>query len=154
MCGKSHDLDLILDIEEAAHHGKKRQRFDDREIRDQDAYIATARDIEDRSAGNIQHIVMSSTKVVNDLQEQFPPSANVEIAMNLSSSSYHSAHYDSYMTGYIFAHQLAEYGEVTMRDNHRNRLYLIAKDVPLRVERSRFTKTSKGHDEAKSKWAQ
>jgi target of EGR1 protein 1 len=56
----------------------------------------------------------------------------------------HSAAFDAFMTGFIFAYQLiAE--ENTLKDG-RNRIYLIGKQIPLIIEKSRYTKVSKNHE--------
>ncbi|RUP46041.1 ribonuclease H-like domain-containing protein [Jimgerdemannia flammicorona] len=144
-CGKSHDLDLILDEEEAAQHGRKRQKLDDSGGLDNRMFIGTTSDSEHRKmVDDMQHNVVSS---MHSTKEMPNPTS-----VTSSSSSYHSAHFDSYMTGFIFAHQLTEYGEMAMCDKHRNRLYLIGKDLPLRVEKSQFATISKGHDQVKKGW--
>ena len=55
----------------------------------------------------------------------------------------HSAIYDSYMTGYIFSHQILKNQELL--ETSKNKLYLIGKSRPLLIEKSRFSQFSKGH---------
>ena len=55
----------------------------------------------------------------------------------------HSAIYDSYMTGYIFSHQILKNQELLKTS--KNKLYLIGKSRPLLIEKSRFSQFSTGH---------
>jgi target of EGR1 protein 1 len=55
----------------------------------------------------------------------------------------HSAAFDAFMTGFIFAHQLMEEDI----EQGRNRVYLIGKQLPLMVEKSRYTRVSKNHEQ-------
>jgi target of EGR1 protein 1 len=55
----------------------------------------------------------------------------------------HSAAFDAFMTGYIFAHQ--QITEENILHHGRNRIYLIGKQLPLMVEKSRYTNVSKPH---------
>ena len=63
--------------------------------------------------------------------------------------SYHSACYDAYMTGYIFASQVQS--EQDILGSHKNRLYLMSKPRPLLIEKSRFAKMSQGHLQKKTR---
>lgn len=81
-----------------------------------------------------------------------PPDVNNDIAMPAAPpvpepSFYHSAHFDSYMTGYVFLHQMQD-----IRDHsvHANKLYLMGKDIPLPIQKSAFTNLSKGWLELKA----
>ena len=79
------------------------------------------------------------------------PSASVNKAGS------HRAGFDAFMTGYIFAFFSARYGsdaatsessskghELGM-DEHKNKLYLVGKDIPLQITPSSFSKPSKAH---------
>jgi target of EGR1 protein 1 len=55
----------------------------------------------------------------------------------------HSAAFDAFMTGYIFAHQ--QITEENILHLARNRIYLIGKQLPLMIEKSRYTNVSKPH---------
>ncbi|KAJ3038005.1 Target of EGR1, member 1 (Nuclear) [Rhizophlyctis rosea] len=63
---------------------------------------------------------------------------------------YHSACFDAYMTGFIYAHQLAVYGADAM-GGWKNNLYLMGKQIPLRIEKSRFARISEGHKKKKER---
>lgn len=59
----------------------------------------------------------------------------------------HRAGFDAFMTGYCYAFyqaQLSQEKETAMEDS-RNRVYLTAKDMPLRIMKSHFVKTSSNH---------
>lgn len=119
-CGKSHDLDFILDEVEKSS-GKK-------------------------TPGQPLEIAKSADVVVNplDMSDEIvmpaPPPAP-------EPSYYHSAHFDSFMTGFIFAHQLQEFRDYNV---HSNKLYLMGKDIPLPIQKSAFSKLSKGWLDLKS----
>ncbi|KAI8579356.1 hypothetical protein K450DRAFT_242861 [Umbelopsis ramanniana AG] len=118
-CGKSHDLDYILDEVEKSQKRKKTG--------------ITAADDEEAAVT--------------------PPDMNVDVPplpaapLIPGPSFYHSAHFDSYMTGYVFVHQLQEFRDYT---THANKLYLIGKDIPLPIQKSAFTSLSKGWQELKA----
>ncbi|KAG2174926.1 hypothetical protein INT43_005988 [Umbelopsis isabellina] len=119
-CGKSHDLDFILDEMEKSS-GKK-------------------------TTGQTLDIVKGADVVVT------PPDMTDEIVMPAPPPApepayYHSAHFDSFMTGYIFAHQLQEFRDYNV---HSNKLYLMGKDIPLPIQKSAFSKLSKGWLDLKS----
>ncbi|KAJ3168092.1 Target of EGR1, member 1 (Nuclear) [Irineochytrium annulatum] len=57
--------------------------------------------------------------------------------------TYHSACFDAFMTGFVFAVQLAEHPEIL--EKQRNMLYLMGKERPLPLKGSSFSKTSQGH---------
>ncbi|KAJ3089944.1 Target of EGR1, member 1 (Nuclear) [Quaeritorhiza haematococci] len=77
--------------------------------------------------------------------------------------TYHSACFDAYMTGFVFARQALEHPFVlqspsfsstasSQNDGHpRNNLYLMNKPYPLRVLKSEYAKTSAGHREKQFK---
>ncbi len=56
--------------------------------------------------------------------------------------TYHSAFFDSFMTGYIFFCRRTKHSQ----DEYLNKVYLIGKDMPLLIQSSKFQKTSLNHD--------
>src|SRR5207237_8519769 len=62
-----------------------------------------------------------------------------------SDLTYHAAHFDSYMTGFVFARQLLILSEGEVLNEHKNKLYLMNKDRPLLVQKSEFAQISEGH---------
>jgi target of EGR1 protein 1 len=57
----------------------------------------------------------------------------------------HSASFDAYMTAYVHCYQSC----TNQNADSKNRLYLIGKDIPLMVEKSKYSKCSKHHSEKK-----
>lgn len=55
---------------------------------------------------------------------------------------FHSACYDAYMTGYIYANQIEMHGEDSIE---KNLVYLIGKDRGLKLGKSAFAKCSREH---------
>ncbi|KAJ3272600.1 Target of EGR1, member 1 (Nuclear) [Terramyces sp. JEL0728] len=55
----------------------------------------------------------------------------------------HSAVFDAYMTGFIFGHYLASEQHLLLKA--QNRLYLIGKQMPLVLEKSKYAKCSPAH---------
>lgn len=60
----------------------------------------------------------------------------------------HSAAYDAYMTGFVFGHYLSLVQNV--HQDCKNRIYLIGKQMPLIIEKSRFANPSKNHSRKSS----
>ncbi|KAG0343483.1 Target of EGR1, member 1 (Nuclear) [Podila humilis] len=214
-CDKSHDLDVILDAEEAAMEAKKNKRRKKNTIAsgsgettiitkasdgsnsttevlevsitataqsDDASEISTATnpkedtDIIATSSGSSEN---AGTIVTNELMEgksenaenaavassssrtdQSPmnktprqnPAENdnctkaVSSSSNNSTASFHSAYFDAFMTGTIFAHQLNEHYAEEMEKKAKNKIYLIGKSYPLNVEKSAFSKFSPSHE--------
>ncbi|CAI2184630.1 17287_t:CDS:2 [Funneliformis geosporum] len=122
-CGNSHDLDFILD-EQAKEAGKKRKKRKLNQSQPQ-----TTREI----CQSTEHVSASEppTLLPSTKPDQF--------------DTYHSAHFDAYMTGFIFARQILKYNKSKVMNEYVNKLYLIGKNLPLLVEKSQFSKTSDGH---------
>ena len=70
----------------------------------------------------------------------------------------HRAGFDAFMTGFIFAHYISQYGTYTELSNgmclgdlgveqFTNKVTLTGKDIPLQIVKSTFAKTSKDHNE-------
>jgi hypothetical protein len=75
---------------------------------------------------------------------------------------FHSAHYDSFMTGYLFAHQLVALGrkedplpyqeiESIFLKQHGNKVYMMHKNFPLLIEKSLYVSNSKYFKEKSEK---
>jgi len=60
----------------------------------------------------------------------------------------HTAGFDAFMTGYIFAHYLCKFSSCL--SDLRNKVYLSGKDMPLLLTKSQFTKNSKQHSDLKA----
>src|SRR5205809_4624512 len=116
-CGNSHDLDFILDeqAKEAEMKRKKRKLNHKKQI-PKDVYQST-----EHVSASEPPTLLPSTK-----PDQF--------------DMYHSAHFDAYMTGFIFARQILKYSKTKVMNEYKNKLYLIGKNLPLLVEKSHFSK--------------
>ncbi|RGB34790.1 ribonuclease CAF1 [Rhizophagus diaphanus] len=123
-CGNSHDLDFILDEQarEAETRRKKRKLNQNQERLPKDINQST-----EYVSASEPPTLLPSTK-----PDQF--------------DMYHSAHFDAYMTGFIFARQMLKYGKTKVNNEYKNKLYLMGKNLPLLVEKSQFSKTSIGHN--------
>ncbi|RIA97309.1 ribonuclease CAF1 [Glomus cerebriforme] len=123
-CGNSHDLDFILDSQakEAETKRKKRKLNQNRIQVSKDVYQST-----EYVSASEPPTLLPSTK-----PDQF--------------EMYHSAYFDAYMTGFIFARQILKYSKTKVMNEYKNKLYLIGKNLPLLVEKSQFSKTSDGHN--------
>ncbi|CAG8544305.1 22070_t:CDS:2 [Dentiscutata erythropus] len=108
-CGNSHDLDFILD-EQAKEVDSKRKRRKNQHI--------------DEESNSKEHVSasMPPTVIPSTKPDQY--------------DNYHSAHFDAYMTGFIFARQLMKYTSATVMNEYKNKLYLISKNLPLLIEKN------------------
>ncbi|KAJ3227524.1 Target of EGR1, member 1 (Nuclear) [Clydaea vesicula] len=70
--------------------------------------------------------------------------------------NYHSACFDAFMTAFVFSHQRFKYEHFIAGDKHltkketdfefnKNKIYLMGKDFPLKIEKSMYSKFSSGH---------
>ncbi|KAI8802091.1 ribonuclease CAF1 [Cladochytrium replicatum] len=117
-CSRPHDLDLILDDElGASSRNSKRPRH--------------STSTPERTPAHAQ-----PSRLPLSVPPPAPPTAQADF------ESYHSATFDAFMTGYIFAHQI---NTIEKWQEHKNRVYLMGKQIPLRIERSAFTKGSVDH---------
>ncbi|KAI9006560.1 ribonuclease CAF1 [Phycomyces nitens] len=53
----------------------------------------------------------------------------------------HAAHYDAFMTAFVFCHQASELGPVVLKEN-MNKINLMRLRIPLRVVKSHYSKPS------------
>lgn len=118
-CGNSHDLDFILD-EQAKEAEPKRKK---RKLNQNQTQISKDHHSTEYISASEPPTLLPSTK-----PDQF--------------DVYHSAHFDAYMTGFIFARQILKYNKTKVMNEYKNKLYLIGKNLPLLVEKSQFSKTS------------
>lgn len=84
------------------------------------------------------------------------PSKREKNKTNISRTEGHRACFDSFMTGFIFAHFIEKFGKNKDKTDlggldgmadFKNKVALGGKDFPLNVVQSSFTKTSKEHNE-------
>ncbi|KAI8925502.1 ribonuclease CAF1 [Entophlyctis helioformis] len=165
LCTRSHDLDLILDHEEAEaaagksgkSKGKKRKAAAaaataaaaDTGTGDADGQGAHAADEADAidTALHAKRVSVAATPAASTAVAPSAapaPATPASAAISNLFETYHSACFDAYMTGFIFAHQCLAHPETTAE--HGNRLYLIGKSIPLRIEKSLYARTSDEHE--------
>ncbi|KAI8588900.1 CAF1 family ribonuclease-domain-containing protein [Geranomyces variabilis] len=169
-CGKTHDLDVILDAQAAdaaAGGSKKRMRRSgsrkeaDGKVEGLDGTPLPA----NSSSGNGLDGEVNPSDVENQQESEpqeeqaqppdapFPP---LEPPPNPASQHFHSAGFDAYMTGFVFARHFAKFNTPStittntkspppprsLKDAIGNKLYLMGKQIPLLVEKSSFASTS------------
>ena len=179
-CKRSHDLDVILDFEMEVKNGngrpKKKQKSENQSSASSSAFADEQSGGADRPpetsespkpANGISHDNPSETatdtiptptstseQTISQIHISEPPSFTTVTPPQSTDATlfenYHSACFDAYMTGYIWAHQLLLYGKEKM-ETYKNNMYLIGKQIPLRIEKSRFARTSSGHREKRER---
>src|ERR1044071_3324454 len=110
-CGNSHDLDFILD-EQAKEAEKKRKK----------------RKLNQGQPQVLRKVYQSTEHVSASEPPTLLPSTKPD-----QFDTYHSAHFDAYMTGFIFARQILKYSKAKVMNEYKNKLYLIGKNLPLLV---------------------
>ncbi|KAF9948436.1 Target of EGR1, member 1 (Nuclear) [Mortierella alpina] len=167
-CGKSHNLDLILDAEEEQRDSKRRKRQKKSlaaEAVDEnpDAGTTTANGGPDQDhsadAPPSSLVASSSSAALDDhanasLATEVPSQPSTTATRSTRAAEnvvqpgekFHSAYYDAFMTGTVFAHQLNEHKPDEIEAQAKNKIYLIGKSFPLMVEKSAFAKYSPGHE--------
>ncbi|RHZ46318.1 hypothetical protein Glove_627g29 [Diversispora epigaea] len=154
-CGFSHDLDLILDGQAKTTSKRKRKRGKPKKtsnekltkvhINERDTIIEETQETQEGS-NNSNNNLNNQNNHSEYATVAFPP-ALIPSTKPDQYDNYHSAHYDAYMTGFIFACQLLKYSNITVLNNYKNKLYLMGKNMPLLVEKSEFSNTSVTHRE-------
>ncbi|KAI9353761.1 ribonuclease CAF1 [Obelidium mucronatum] len=161
-CAKSHDLDIILDEEEAEslqNAGKKKAKGESTNAISKAAVNSTP----DVTNPPSPKVVVKQIAAIPGLNASEPAIPAITPALL---QTYHSASFDAYMTGYVFFAQLQALQPVapnsppiTLKEQltafvklHGNKLYLIGKNIPLSIIKSSFSKTSIGHARMKLAW--
>ncbi|CAG8444530.1 8267_t:CDS:2 [Diversispora eburnea] len=162
-CGFSHDLDLILDGQTKTSSKRKRKRGKAKKtpnkkstkvhINERDTINNEIQEDSSNNQDNLNNSNNSNNQDnSNSDQNNHSEYATVALPPTLIPSTkpdqydnYHSAHYDAYMTGFIFACQLLKYSNITVLNNYKNKLYLMGKNMPLLVQKSEFSNTSVAH---------
>ncbi|KAI9203680.1 ribonuclease CAF1 [Polychytrium aggregatum] len=71
------------------------------------------------------------------------PADSAPVSKTSLFETYHSACFDAYMTGFVYAHQAIAHESSIAQE--KNKIYLMGKDIPLKIELSGFAKRSEGH---------
>lgn len=144
-CGKSHDLDLILDAEEAQLNSKKRKGNNSLAV---SLVQESSTEAEAIAADAVATSTSDTTPSTDETVTSTPP-ATVQptpTAAVVSSEKFHSAYFDAFMTGAVFSYQLNSHSPEKIQAESVNKIYLIGKDIPLKLEKSAFTKYSPEHE--------
>ncbi|XP_033737559.1 target of EGR1 protein 1-like [Pecten maximus] len=168
-CVKSHDVDLILDIDFLAQSKKSRKRKRRRDNQKTDGENGGFMEPEEQEMeSNIAEMSLVAKDASETCENDTSKTSNTGAAI-LSGvvgttkgpvvSGKHRAGFDAFMTGYIMASYVSEYGtyrgslniENVGLEQIRNLVYLTGKDIALSVVKSGFAKTSKDHREKLSK---
>ncbi|KAI8358098.1 ribonuclease CAF1 [Mortierella sp. GBAus27b] len=148
-CGKSHDLDLILDMEEERNSRKRKKRKTNHDSAgSKDAKAEHPSDNSAIKTGDT-NLGKDTVPMANEPSPSVMPAAIPVQAMETaarSSEKFHSAYFDAFMTGTVFSHQLNKHLPENIETLAKNRIYLIGKDIPLIVEKSAFAKYSPEHE--------
>lgn len=175
-CKKLHDVDAILDVEEAAARKKKRKRNHKKNLSengecqaiDESRFPHTDlangmhgtgeapdEQSQDKTSACLAQISLSSQPHAETTVETIKP------APHSRTSSTHRASCDAFMTGFIMATYIATLApppeinspfilnECSGAFQISNRIFLSGKDQPLIIQKSNFTSTSKAHQQKK-----
>ncbi|KAJ8305704.1 hypothetical protein KUTeg_016249 [Tegillarca granosa] len=163
-CPKSHNVDLILDLDYliATKKSRKRKRRKENQNGGVENDQNTMETDEEQSHNetdtvdiaeelNTSHDI-SCDLVSHDTSQSHDLKYNQ--SGNRSKAGGHRAGFDAFMTGFIMSCYISNYasynGNMDMKsfdiDNLKNNIYLSGKDVPWIVSKSAFAKTSKQHN--------
>lgn len=156
-CKRSHDIDLILDLDGLVQTKKRRKR----KRRRQNKEVNEDDEVDNTGEESIQEEV---TQESNDQSECSFQNLNLSKDVlkkpaEIVRSGSHRAGFDAFMTGFILSTYIAQYGTYKGSflfsdlgiDHMKNSVYLTGKDHPLNVIKSSFAKVSKDHKEKFSK---
>ncbi|XP_060578955.1 target of EGR1 protein 1-like [Ruditapes philippinarum] len=157
-CSKSHDIDLIIDVDNFMEKRKGRKRKRRRENKEAKETTDELSENENVSKGSNSAVLDAGDVTVEngDSDDGLKSKLNTEeILQTLKrqvteeethANGGHRAGYDAFMTGFIYAVYRASGGKwIDKTEEWRNKLYLGGKDYPLSVSKSSFSKHSKQH---------
>lgn len=163
-CPKSHNVDLILDLDYliATKKSRKRKRRKENQNGGVENDQNTMETDEEQSHNetdtvDIAEELNTSHDISCDLvSHDTSQSHDLKYSQsgNRSKAGGHRAGFDAFMTGFIMSCYISNYasynGNMDMKsfdiDNLKNNIYLSGKDVPWIVSKSAFAKTSKQHN--------
>lgn len=155
-CKRSHDIDLILDMDNLLQTKKRRKRKRRRHNQE------TSNPCEETgSTGTNEEVMQEEVTPECEIEHE---SSGKDLALSpdllnkpaeIVRSGSHRAGFDAFMTGFILSTYISQYGSYTGKlqlkdlgvDQMKNAIYLTAKDHPLMIVKSSFSKTSKEHKE-------
>ncbi|KAI8377394.1 ribonuclease CAF1 [Radiomyces spectabilis] len=120
-CPRSHDLQLILDKDD----------IPPRPVKADEASVTTSDNTQSENETSTNTVAEDSVAdVPTPTSEQEEPKKRRD----------HAAHFDAYMTAFVFCHFGMTLGKTL--SSHINRLNIVRLHVPLRIEKSAYTKPS------------
>lgn len=173
-CPKSHDIDLIIDVDNyhATRKSRKRKRRKENASKaensdkSEDETVTMETEASFGCTGNSLTVPENNSKTSEkegdqstgicdantslNQSETLKQSVTQNQSINTHANGGHRAGYDAFMTGFIFAFYLArsrqekDFGSF---EEWKNKLYLVGKDYPLSIAKSSFTKQSKLHQD-------
>jgi target of EGR1 protein 1 len=155
-CGKSHDLDMILDAEEQRDSRRRKKRKINGSKNSQGAEGGEENTNPENGVSNNSAVKAEDTSLVTPgISEQSAlvvPIATTAQTENVlqPGEKFHSAYFDAYMTGTVFSHQMNQHQPDSIELQAKNKVYLIGKSIPLIVEKSAFGKYSPEHERLRS----
>lgn len=150
-CKRSHDIDLILDLDSLIQ-GKKRRK---RKRRRQNQELSEESEVTNEEAMQEETTPESDGKHECSVKNLTLSPGLLKRSTEIVRSGSHRAGFDAFMTGFILSTYVAQYGSFNGSfhlkdlgvDQMKNAIYLTAKDHPLTIAKSSFSKTSKEHRE-------
>ena len=153
-CDMSHDIDIILNYEQQKKAMKKKRKRNRKSKQSTSSSQECAED-----AADVENFETNGSGIVDaevapdETPSHEPEQALVTTSSTNTASGNHRAGFDAFMTGFSMAtyyHRFKTQGATTFAESINafiNKLNLSAKDIPLKVEKSQFCKTSVNHNE-------
>ena len=145
-CEMSHDIDIILNYEQQKKANKKRRK------RKRKTKQNTASQECSENATDADKCEENGKNEEDSIPDEIPSDKPDHTTTNTASGN-HRAGFDAFMTGFCMAtyyHQFKIQDAVTFAEsvpNFLNKLNLSGKDIPLKIEKSQYCKTSVSHNE-------
>ncbi|VDI57075.1 target of EGR1 protein 1 [Mytilus galloprovincialis] len=152
-CKRSHDIDLILDLDQFVQTKKRRKRKRRRHNKENSELLEESNDTVDDSIQEVVTPMENEEDSESHAKEITLPGDILKKPVEIVRSGSHRAGFDAFMTGFILSTYIAQYGSyngsLLLKDlgveQMKNSIYLTGKDHPLNIVKSSFAKTSKEH---------
>ncbi|CAB4039885.1 Target of EGR1 1, partial, partial [Paramuricea clavata] len=149
-CEMSHDIDIILNYEQQKKAKKKRKRK-------QKSKQNTSSEECGEDATGAEKCETNGSSIDEVIQDKKPSDKSDQTLLTKAStntaSGNHRAGFDAFMTGFSMAtyyHRFKTQDATTFAESipdFINKLNLSGKDIPLKIEKSQYCKTSANHNE-------
>ena len=156
-CEMSHDIDVILNYEQQKKANKKRRKRK-RKPKQTTSSQMCGEDAADTKKCETNGSGVDDVMDVDEVIADERPSNIADLTRSTASSTNtasgnHRAGFDAFMTGFCMAtyyHRFKTQNAATFVESvpkFLNKLNLSGKDIPLKVEKSQYCKTSVNHNE-------